>query len=213
MPSEDNCNYGFLLADDHSLIRQGMEFVIEEIGLEGDVFHASNLNKLIEIIEKESIDFAIIDAMFPDGNSLAVIPEIKKNSPKTKILVFSGLDERSQSLRYINAGADGFLSKMSEEEETKEAVTRFCKEGKYLSSVTQSVLVEAYINPNAANPLQKLTSRELQIAELYAKGLGNLEIANILEVKQNTISTTKKRIFEKLEIENIVELIDLLKIS
>ena len=56
MPSEDNCNYRFLLADDHSLIRQGMEFVIEEIGLEGDIFHASNLNKLMGIIEKESID-------------------------------------------------------------------------------------------------------------------------------------------------------------
>jgi DNA-binding NarL/FixJ family response regulator len=212
MYSENN-HINFLLADDHSLIRQGMEFVIEDIGWEGNIFHASNLKQVLNTIENEEIDIVIIDAVFPDGNSLSIIPEIKKLSPKTKILVFSGLDEQSNSLRYINAGANGFLSKMSEEEETKNAVLKIYKEGKYLSSVTQTVLLESINNPGAVNPLQRLTQREFQIAEMYAKGLGNLEIANILDVKQNTISTIKKRIFEKLEIDNIVELIELLKSS
>lgn len=212
MYSENNY-INFLLADDHSLIRQGMEFVIEDIGWEGSIFHASNLKQVLNTIENEEIDIVIIDAVFPDGNSLSIIPEIKKLSPKTKILVFSGLDEQSHSLRYINAGANGFLSKMSEEEETKNAVLKIYKEGKYLSSVTQTVLLESINNPGAVNPLQRLTQREFQIAEMYAKGLGNLEIANILDVKQNTISTIKKRIFEKLEIDNIVELIELLKSS
>ncbi|WP_312341599.1 response regulator transcription factor [Chryseobacterium binzhouense] len=212
MYSENN-HINFLLADDHSLIRQGMEFVIEDIGWEGNIFHASNLKQVLNTIENEEIDIVIIDAVFPDGNSLSIIPEIKKLSPKTKILVFSGLDEQSHSLRYINAGANGFLSKMSEEEETKNAVLKIYKEGKYLSSVTQTVLLESINNPGAVNPLQRLTQREFQIAEMYAKGLGNLEIANILDVKQNTISTIKKRIFEKLEIDNIVELIELLKSS
>ncbi|MXS70820.1 response regulator [Flavobacteriaceae bacterium W22] len=209
----ENDHINFLLADDHSLIRQGMEFVIEDIGWEGNIFHASNLKQVLNTIENEEIDIVIIDAVFPDGNSLSIIPEIKKLSPKTKILVFSGLDEQSNSLRYINAGANGFLSKMSEEEETKNAVLKIYKEGKYLSSVTQTVLLESINNPGAVNPLQRLTQREFQIAEMYAKGLGNLEIANILDVKQNTISTIKKRIFEKLEIDNIVELIELLKSS
>lgn len=212
MYSENN-HINFLLADDHSLIRQGMEFVIEDIGWEGNIFHASNLKQVLNTIENEEIDIVIIDAVFPDGNSLSIIPEIKKLSPKTKILVFSGLDEQSHSLRYINAGANGFLSKMSEEEETKNAVLKIYKEGKYLSSVTQTVLLESINNPGAVNPLQRLTQREFQIAEMYAKGLGNLEIANILDVKQNTISTIKKRIFEKLEIDNIVALIELLKSS
>ena len=212
MYSENN-HINFLLADDHSLIRQGMEFVIEDIGWEGNIFHASNLKQVLNTIENEEIDIVIIDAVFPDGNSLSIIPEIKKLSPKTKILVFSGLDEQSHSLRYINAGANGFLSKMSEEEETKNAVLKIYKEGKYLSSVTQTVLLESINNPGSVNPLQRLTQREFQIAEMYAKGLGNLEIANILDVKQNTISTIKKRIFEKLEIDNIVELIELLKSS
>ncbi|WP_144280828.1 response regulator [Chryseobacterium echinoideorum] len=211
MLSTENSHINLLLADDHSLIRQGMEFVIEEIGWEANIIHASNLKQVLNVVENQQIDIVIIDAVFPDGNSLSIIPEIKKLSPKTKILVFSGLDEQTQSLRYINAGANGFLSKMSEEEETKNAVLKIHEEGKYLSSVTQTVLLESIKNPDVLNPLQRLTQRELQIAEMYAKGLGNLEIANILDVKQNTISTIKKRIFEKLDIDNIVELINLFK--
>lgn len=211
MLSTENTHINLLLADDHSLIRQGMEFVIEEIGWEANIIHASNLKQVLNVVENQQIDIVIIDAVFPDGNSLSIIPEIKKLSPKTKILVFSGLDEQTQSLRYINAGANGFLSKMSEEEETKNAVLKIHEEGKYLSSVTQTVLLESIKNPDVLNPLQRLTKRELQIAEMYAKGLGNLEIANILDVKQNTISTIKKRIFEKLDIDNIVELINLFK--
>jgi DNA-binding NarL/FixJ family response regulator len=66
------------------------------------------------------------------------------------------------------------------------------------------------LNP-VANPLSQLTERELQVANLYANGLGNLEIANQLDIKQNTVSTMKKRIFEKLQVENLIELVNLLK--
>ena len=61
------------------------------------------------------------------------------------------------------------------------------------------------------NPLNQLTERELEIAVLYAKGFGNLEIANSLSVRQNTVSTFKKRIFDKLEVETLVDLIDLVR--
>jgi len=66
-------------------------------------------------------------------------------------------------------------------------------------------------NRNLVNPLLSLTERELEIARMYAAGYGNLEIANMLDVKQNTISTIKKRMFKKLKIENIVKLIELVK--
>lgn len=201
----------FLLADDHSLIRQGMEFVIEETGLDSEIFHASNLQQVLKIIESEPIDIVIIDAIFPDGNSLTVIPEIKKMKPEIKVLVFSGVNENTQSLKYINAGANGFLSKLSEEEEIKAAVLKVHKAGKYISQVTQDLLFDSFNGKEVVNRLQSLTERELQIAEMYANGYGNLEIANNLDVKQNTISTIKKRIFEKLEIENIVELVELMK--
>ena len=201
----------FLLADDHSLIRQGVEFLIEEIGFEGDIFHASTLQKVLEAVGMRQIEIVVIDAIFPDGNSLNIISDIRSLKPDIKILVFSGVDESTQSIKYINAGANGFLSKLSEESEIKEAILKIHQTGKYISSITQGVLIDSLQNRSTINPLQKLTERELEIAELYAKGYGNLEIANNLNVKQNTISTIKKRIFDKLHIENVVDLADLIK--
>ncbi|MDF2832495.1 MULTISPECIES: response regulator transcription factor [Chryseobacterium] len=201
----------FLLADDHSLIRQGIEFLIEELGFEGEIFHASTLKKVLETVGVQQIEIVVIDAIFPDGNSLNIIAEIKALKPEIKILVFSGVDENIQSIKYINAGANGFLSKMSEEKEIKEAILKIHETGKYISSITQNLLIDSLHNRSIINPLQKLTDRELEIAEMYAKGYGNLEIANNLNVKQNTISTIKKRIFDKLHIENIVDLAELIK--
>lgn len=128
-----------------------------------------------------------------------------------KILIFTGIDENIYSLRYLNAGADGFLSKMNEEEEIERAIRKMLDSGEYISSVTQALLKSSMKNPNLINPLSSLTERELQIAGMYAEGLGNLEIAGKLDVKQNTVSTIKRRIFDKLEIENLVELIELIK--
>ena len=201
----------FLLADDHSLIRQGVVFIIEEMELDCEIYQASNLHQTLEFINKFPIDIAIIDANFPDGNSLNVLPEIKKISPDTKILIFTGIDEGPQSLKYLTAGANGFLSKMNDEEEIKDAILKMVNSGAYISPITQALLIDSIRNPAVSNPLLLLTERELQIAKMYAEGQGNLEIANCLDIKQNTVSTLKKRIFDKLEIENIVELIELIK--
>ena len=200
-----------LLADDHSLIRQGIVFLLEEITTDCKIYHASNLQQTLESIKQHAIDIAIIDAHFPDGNSLSILPEIKKIRPATKILIFTGVDENTQSLKFISAGANGFLSKMSDEEEIKNALLKMLNNGQYISPVTEALLMESIRNPAVADPLLLLTERELQIAKMYAGGQGNLEIANSLDIKQNTVSTLKKRIFDKLEIENIVGLIELIK--
>ncbi len=201
----------FLLADDHSMIRLGLVFMIEDIGLSCEIFHASNLRQVLEIVKTTPIDIAIIDAHFPDGNSLSVLPEIRKIIPEIKILIYTGIDEQTHSLKFINAGANGFLSKLNEEDEIKQVILKIYRDGEYLSPKTQSLLMNSLRNPNLINPLSNLTEREMEIAELYTKGFGNLEIANQLDIKQNTVSTLKKRIFEKLKIENIVELIALIK--
>lgn len=211
MNSLDSKSINFLLADDHSLIRQGVEFLIEELEFDGEIFHASTLNKVLEITETQSIDIVVIDAIFPDGNSLTILSQIKQLKPEIKILVFSGVDENTQSVKYIQAGANGFLTKLSEEDEIKNAILKIHLQGKYISEITQNALLNSVTNKSLINPLQSLTEREIQIAGLYAKGLGNLEIAAYLDIKQNTVSTIKKRIFDKLNIENLVELIELMK--
>jgi DNA-binding NarL/FixJ family response regulator len=192
-------SHPFLLADDHSLIRQGIIFLLEDLELEHEIFQASNLQQL-ESVTMNPIDIAIIDAHFPDGNSLSLLAELKKIRPEMKILIFTGIDESTYSLRYLNAGADGFLSKMNEEEEIEQAIRKMLDFGEYISPLTQALLKNSIKNPHLINPLSVLTERELQIAEMYAEGLGNLEIAGKLDVKQNTVSTVKKEFLTNLKL-------------
>ncbi|WP_379970045.1 response regulator transcription factor [Epilithonimonas sp. UC225_85] len=129
MISLDNNPTNFLLADDHSLIRQGIIFLLEELDLETAIFQASNLQQIVESVKNNPIDIAIIDAHFPDGNSLSIVPEIKIIRPDIKIMIFSGIDENIQSLKFINAGANGFISKLSEEDEVKNAILKMVQTG------------------------------------------------------------------------------------
>ncbi|WP_238707433.1 response regulator [Chryseobacterium viscerum] len=201
----------FLLADDHSIVRQGMEIVISDIVPQAKVYQASSLHQVLEQIESKSIEIAIIDAHFPDGNSLHILPQMRNVNPDIKILIFTGLEEDLHGLKFIKAGANGYLSKLSEEDEVREAITTFIEKGEYFSELLRNLSIQLVYNPDLISPLNSLTKRELQIAELYAEGYGNLEISNSLDIKQNTVSTIKKNIFEKLKIENIIELVDLVK--
>ncbi|KAA2220776.1 response regulator transcription factor [Chryseobacterium sediminis] len=201
----------FLLADDHSIVRQGMEIVISDIVPNAKVYQTSSLHQVLELIESKGVEMAIIDAHFPDGNSLHILPQMKSVNPDLKVLIFTGLEEDLHGLKFIKAGANGYLSKLSEEEEVREAITTFIEKGEYFSELLRNLLVQLVYNPDLISPLNSLTKRELQIAELYAEGYGNLEISNSLNIKQNTVSTIKKNIFEKLKIENMVELVELIK--
>ncbi|QBA23823.1 response regulator transcription factor [Chryseobacterium indologenes] len=201
----------FLLADDHSIVRQGMEIVISDIVPNAKVYQTSSLHQVLELIESKGIEMAVIDAHFPDGNSLHILPQMKSVNPDIKILIFTGLEEELHGLKFIKAGADGYLSKLSEEEDVRKAITTFIEKGEYFSDLLRNLLVQFVYNPDLISPLNSLTKREMQIAELYAEGYGNLEISNSLNIKQNTVSTIKKNIFEKLKIENMVELVDLVK--
>ena len=127
-----------LLADDHSLIRQGIMLILEEIEVDAKVTQASNLQQITEQISANKIDIAVIDAHFPDGNSITILPEIKTLAPEIRILIFTGIDEAANALKFLKAGANGFISKMCEEEEIKNAILTIMKDGEYLSPQTQS---------------------------------------------------------------------------
>lgn len=200
-----------LLADDHHIVRQGLEFMIEDILDEFEIIHAASIQDIKEQFQTQALDFAILDAQLPDGNCLDILTEISQQFPEVKIMVFSSFDEEIYALRFIEAGADGFLSKLSSEEEIKTALAQLFKNGHYHSPLTQALLKIQQHQPNALNPLNQLSERELEIAKLYAKGFENLEIANELSIKQNTVSTYKKRIYDKLGIDKLIDLIDLMK--
>lgn len=209
---KDTKTIRILLADDHMIVRQGIHLLIEDLFEDTLVFQAASLQQIRELSEKQTFDIAILDAQYSDGNCITVIPELKERQPELKVLVFTSFEEENYALRFIEAGANGYLSKLSDEKAIKKAILELHETGSFATALTKKLLVLKEINPTSLNPLNALSEREREIALLYTKGYGNLEIANELDLKQNTISTFKSRIFEKLNINSIVELADLVKL-
>ncbi|WP_162128095.1 response regulator transcription factor [Flavobacterium phycosphaerae] len=201
-------NFTFLIADDHSVVRQGVSLLLKELFFNAKIYQAGNFKETLKVLRETKIDLLVLDINFPDGNSLSIIPEAKTIQPDVKILILSAYDEDIYALRYLNAGASGYLSKGSTEEEMKQALKSMMVSGKYITQNIKDRILDSYITKKPINPLELLSNREVEVARLLIKGYGNMEIAELLQVKKTTVSTFKNRIFEKLEINNLADLID-----
>lgn len=199
-----------LLADDHSIVRHGLVLMIKEIIHEVTIFHSSTFKETLAILHKTNIDFLILDIGFPDGNSSAIISQIKSQNKNIKILIFSGMDEEIYALRYINSGANGYLNKLCSENEIRDAIHTFLEEGKYISPKIKDKILDNYMSNKSLNPLDQLSNREIEVARLMVKGYGNLEISTMKQLQKTTISTFKKRIYDKLNIDNLVSLVGIM---
>lgn len=199
-------NRKFLILDDHVIVRQGIDFLLKSRYLSSEVYHAGKMKEALEILISTRIDLFFLDINIPDGTGVDMIPEIRKQNDTTKILVFSGLDEEQYALRFMTAGADGYINKLSNEEDIIYAIESVLNKGKYISEKTKELLLEYMTKPIPLNPLERLSVRELEVARLLAHGNGNLEISNHLNIGVSTVSTHKLRIFEKLKVKNTVAL-------
>lgn len=199
--------YVFLIVDDHSVVRQGVALIIKELFLNAKVHMAGNFKDTLKVLGEVKFDLLILDINFPDGNSINVLTEIKAIQPDLKILIFSAYDENIYAMRYLNAGASGYLNKETTEEEMKNAINTMISSGRYITQNIKDKILDSYITKKPTNPLDLLSNREVQVAQLLIKGYGNLEILEFLNIKKTTVSTYKSRIFEKLEIDNLADLI------
>ncbi|QEE48080.1 response regulator transcription factor [Flavobacterium alkalisoli] len=195
-----------LIADDHSVVRQGVALILREAFNSVNIYHAESFSEIAEILKKQSINLILLDINLPGGNNVGMINNIKEIQSSIKVLMFSAYDEDQYAVRYIHAGVDGYLNKLSSEDKIIEAVSEILRGGRYFSDKIKDRVFESVINKIPENPLESLSNREMEIADLLAKGEGNLEIANRLDIKMSTVSTYKSRIFEKLGINNVVSL-------
>lgn len=204
--------YTFLVADDHSMVRQGVSMVIKELFFNAKTHHSATFKETLKVLKEIKVDLLVLDINFPDGNSLNIITETKLTQPEVKILVFSAYDEALYALRYLNAGASGYLNKGCSEEEMKQALQSMMMSGKYITPSIKDMVLDSYISKKPLNPLEQLSDREIEVARLLIKGFGNMEISEMLHIKKSTVSTFKNRIFEKLAIDNLADLIDIFQL-
>lgn len=200
-----------LIVDDHLVVRNGVAMVLEKQIEDVAISNAENFFDAVALLKEVSFDLIILDINIPGGKSTEMINDIRAIQPSVKILVFSAYEEEQYALKFISSGANGYLNKLCSEEKMMFAINSIFESSTYISSELLNKLVEKKVSKVKINPLEILSKRELQIAELLINGDGNLEISNKLDIHMSTVSTYKARVFEKLKINNLVELINLYK--
>lgn len=205
-----------LIADDHSIVRFGTSVVINQHFKDVSITSAITIEEVYKLLQTQSFDLLLLDINMPGGNNIKVIKEILNLQNDIKILVFSSYDENIYALRYIEAGASGYLNKNTAMEELSNAIISIFEKGKYMSIAVKDLYVQKLVNLksslNKVNPLNKLSNREMDVAKHLIEGHGILEVSTLLKLSSSTISTYKSRIFEKLGVNNIPELIELFKL-
>ena len=173
----------------------------------------ATFDEVIVYLETKSFDLLILDINIPGGNNLQMIDAVRLRQPGIRILMFSGYDEQLFAINYIQAGADGYLVKYSPEEEIRSAIGAVLNGQKYMSAATKEQLINMLHSQRepSQNPLSILSGREIEVMYLLTKGIPVARIADMLNLQVTTVSTYKTRIFEKLQISNIVELLEKVK--
>jgi DNA-binding NarL/FixJ family response regulator len=198
-----------LIADDHGVVRLGLSMMIKKLRPYAVVKQVSDYKEVMQIIKDEIFNLAILDLNMPNGNFQEALQAIRIKSPITKVMIFSSQDESLYAVRYLKMGADGFLHKDSSEDVINRALIKMLDKGKYMSEEVKDSLIYGNLNKHETpdNPLELLSEREMEIAECMIAGDTPKDISNKLNIHPSTVSTYKSRVFDKLNVESIPELI------
>ncbi|WP_079243168.1 response regulator transcription factor [Chryseobacterium indologenes] len=194
-----------LIADDHHVVRIGTAMVLEKNFNHFEVDFAETYDEVKQKIQSEKYDLVILDIELPGSILKSMVKEIKAIAEDILILIFTSYKENI-ALQYIEEGANGFLNKQSDPENFVKAVEALFKDGQYY---TPEILNELLKGNKKRKAIENLSERELQVFNLLAKGNGNLEIANALDIEESTVGTYKRRVYQKLKITNLVELLEI----
>ncbi len=200
-----------LLADDHTLMRQGLRHILEGRPEFDIVAEASSGIEAVEAAKEHKPDVAIVDVAMKELNGIEATAQILKHSPHTAVLILSMYSDDRYVLRAVKAGARGYLLKNSAGEELIRAILAIQKGLAFFSPAVAEIFQNGFARLKDAKDVndrfELLTDRERQIYQLLAEGNSNKEIANRLNLSLHTVETHRWRIMEKLDLHSTAELV------
>ena len=199
------------LADDHTVVREGLRALLEtqeDIEVVGEATNGRDATTLgIELCP----DVAILDIAMPALNGIEVALRLRARRPFTRIIIMSMYSTHEHVSRALGAGAEGYLLKESAGAEIIEAVRSVQKGHRFLSQKISDIVIEDYSNPSggidATSPLARLSLREREILQLVVEGRSSVDIAEIINVSSKTVDTYRSRLMRKLKIKDIPTLV------
>jgi DNA-binding NarL/FixJ family response regulator len=197
-----------LLADDHVLVRQGIRQFLEEEGDIEVIAEANDGKEAIQIIQEEQPDVAILDIRMPHMSGVEATRRIKERFPKVRVLILTAYDDDPYVFALLQAGADGYVLKTSSAEELVRAVHTVNKDQSALSPEIASKVVQQMTSGKpaaAAEQVESLTERELDVLRLAAQGKTNRAIGSALEISHRTVQGHLANIYGKLGVNSRTE--------
>ena len=200
-----------LLADDHTLMRQGLRYILESDQDFDIVAEASSGIEAVEAARTHKPDIAIMDVAMKELNGIEATAQILKHSPHTGVLMLSMYSDERYVLRAVRAGARGYLLKNSAGDELIQAIHNVQKGLAFFSPAVARIFQDSLVrlggNRDALDRFETLTDRERQVYQLLAEGNSNKEIARRLNLSLHTVETHRWHIMEKLDLHSTAELV------
>ncbi len=200
-----------LIADDHTLVRQGIRSLLALAADIEIVGEAADGRQAIEKVRQLAPDVVLMDLAMPKMGGLEATRRIRKEFPATKVIAVTQYDDSEYVVPVIEAGARGFVTKMASPLELATAIQAVYRGDSFLSPSAAAILVEeCQLKTDAEgekDSLQLLTDRERETLKLIAEGHTAREIAEVLVVSPKTVEWYKTNLMRKLNLHNTADLI------
>lgn len=201
----------FLIADDHKVVRLGLSLIIKEDYPQAEIFEATNALEIFQQVQLHKPDLLMLDLKMPESDGVSTVEQLLVKMPTLKILVISLNPERIFALRYFQLGVYGYVQKSEDDRVIKKAIAKVLAGKKYMSEDVIDIMTEHINQKKYGNPFSLLAKREFEVALHLINGLTTNDICNFMEIQPSTASTFKTRVFEKLNVKNIPELLEVAK--
>jgi DNA-binding NarL/FixJ family response regulator len=196
-----------LIADDHTVVRRGLQQVLADEHDMKVLGEAKNSQELLALARAQSADLVILDISMPGRNGLDILKELRKEFPRTAVLVLSMHPEEQYAVQALRAGASGYLTKETASEELVGAIRKAVGGGRYVSASLAERLALDLASDREKAVHERLSTREFQILCMIGSGKTVTEIADELALSVKTIGTYRARILEKMELRHNAEMI------
>ena len=196
-----------LIADNHPIIRMGVKHVLDSASGFQVTDTVSTTSELFEKLEKVTPDVVMLEMDIPEINGIAALRKIKKEYPDVKVLMYSGQSEDVYALSTIRAGAFGYLSKASDIDYIISAIKKVSEGNMFITNELAQRLAFDEGTQKPRRFFRKLSTREVEVLKLLASGKRNKDVALGLNLNEKTVSTYKARLMKKLNVDNMVDLL------
>ncbi len=196
------------IADNYPVVHFGVKSYFKDNADISIIANVGNFLMVRDILQSKDVDVLVLDLELEGLSSIFEVKAILKNFPKTKIIIYSGLSEQIYAPNAIKAGVSGFVHK-SEKLETLGISIIKVHQGKIIMNETVKKNLALIAKQSKSERLyRKLSNREVEVLRYLSGGKKNHEIAEILNLNEKTISTYKLRLLTKLNVTNLVDLVD-----